>query len=368
MEDPRVEAAWSAWVDEDDVPRPDAAKAESTWADPRTQAAWAPTPPVDEPPADDPWVVPAWVAQPPAGASRPDEARAQWATEPPSGWAPDPRMEGVWAAEDDEVIEAEVVDGDVVYSDVVDADVVDAEVIDADVVDAEVVQPVDPRPFPRPKNSAWRPVDPSVKLKSTTWAPISSPTVNPPASGPQTGSHPVAPPDVPFDPAATPRSIPVIKPPVDPTATPRSIPVVKPAPATPSAGVGAITNLTIDALSALLSAPRNDPKAPRPTDRDGEVPSFGAALDAALAASGLGSDPVDHVQKLGPAKGRIVGRESADGRRGWRADYDKEKGFHVDWWDRTAGPKRSDWRFGVRRITNGTEADYLRLLQHFPDR
>lgn len=357
MEEPRVEAAWAAWVDEPvrDTPRSEPAnepKAEPTWADPRAQAAWAPQSPADESQTDEPWVVPTWVGQ-----SQDDEARAQWASQAQPGWAPDPRMDGVWGADDGEVIEAEVVDGDVVYSDVVDADVVDAEVIDADVIEVEVVEPVPERPIPRSKNPAWRSAGAPVETESPAWAPITSPP---------TGSQPVTPPGVPFDPAATPRSIPVIKPAPDPAATPKSIPVIKPA--TPSAGVGAITNLTIDALSALLSAPRNDPKAARPAESDSVVPSFGAALDAALAASGLGADPVDYVQKLGPAKGRIVGRESADGLRGWRADYDKEKGFHVDWWDRTAGPKRSDWRHGVRRIMNGSEADYLRLLQHFPDR
>jgi hypothetical protein len=47
-------------------------------------------------------------------------------------------------------------------------------------------------------------------------------------------------------------------------------------------------------------------------------------------------DAVDFVQEVGPLKGRVTGRMSPDGLRGWRLDWDKNKGFHVNWWIRPA--------------------------------
>jgi hypothetical protein len=51
---------------------------------------------------------------------------------------------------------------------------------------------------------------------------------------------------------------------------------------------------------------------------------------------------------------------------GWRIDYDDKKGFHVNWWDRTAGGKRKEWNYGAITVEGATEADYYELLSHFP--
>ena len=53
--------------------------------------------------------------------------------------------------------------------------------------------------------------------------------------------------------------------------------------------------------------------------------------------AGLTDDAVDFIQQRGPLKGRVTGRMSSDGRRGWRLDWDDKKGFHVNWWDQTGG-------------------------------
>ena len=71
------------------------------------------------------------------------------------------------------------------------------------------------------------------------------------------------------------------------------------------------------------------------------------------------------MQEIGPFKGRVTGRMSPDGLRGWRIDFDK-KGFHVNWWDRTGGAKRADWTYGANIIEGGTWDDFTSLLQHFP--
>ncbi len=48
---------------------------------------------------------------------------------------------------------------------------------------------------------------------------------------------------------------------------------------------------------------------------------------------GLGDDAVEHVGKLGSQKGVTTGYKSADGKKGWRVDYDKDKGGHINWWN-----------------------------------
>jgi len=94
--------------------------------------------------------------------------------------------------------------------------------------------------------------------------------------------------------------------------------------------------------------------------------SLSDARSAARSASGLGDDAVDFVQEIGPFAGRVTGRVSPDGLRGWRIDLDGSKGFHVNWWDRTGGPKRASWRYGANTISGGTYDDFLSLLSHFP--
>jgi RHS repeat-associated protein len=95
-------------------------------------------------------------------------------------------------------------------------------------------------------------------------------------------------------------------------------------------------------------------------------PSFNEARAAARKFAGLDGPTVDFKSKLGPHKGRIMGRMTPDGQRGWRIDFDPEKGFHVNWWDHTGGPKREKWLYGANIVDGGTLDDFYALLQHFP--
>jgi hypothetical protein len=56
--------------------------------------------------------------------------------------------------------------------------------------------------------------------------------------------------------------------------------------------------------------------------------------------AGLGDDAVDFVAEIGPLKGKVVERMSPDGVRGWRVDFGPNKGFQINWWNRSGGPKR----------------------------
>lgn len=92
------------------------------------------------------------------------------------------------------------------------------------------------------------------------------------------------------------------------------------------------------------------------------------ARDFARKNSGLGDDAVDFVQEIGPLKGQVTGRMSPDGLQGWRLDFDQDKQLHVNWWDRTGGPKRSDWVYGASKVEGKGLNDLLDILQHFPKR
>ena len=89
--------------------------------------------------------------------------------------------------------------------------------------------------------------------------------------------------------------------------------------------------------------------------------SFGEArADAIEKAAVTPGEGKPFVQELGPFKGRVTGRQSAYGDRGWRIDFDPrgDKGFHVNWWN---GDAR-----GANIVTGGTEADFWEILSHFP--
>lgn len=45
-----------------------------------------------------------------------------------------------------------------------------------------------------------------------------------------------------------------------------------------------------------------------------------------------------------------------------------DKQLHVNWWDRTGGPKRSDWVYGASKVEGKGLNDLLDILQHFPKR
>ncbi|MDF2506084.1 hypothetical protein, partial [Clostridium sp.] len=44
----------------------------------------------------------------------------------------------------------------------------------------------------------------------------------------------------------------------------------------------------------------------------------------------LGSDSKPYIGRLGSGEGKIVGRQSSDGKVRWRLDYDPEKGPHIN--------------------------------------
>jgi hypothetical protein len=94
--------------------------------------------------------------------------------------------------------------------------------------------------------------------------------------------------------------------------------------------------------------------------------SLDEARKKAREYAGLGDDAVDFVAEIGPMKGRITGRMSPDGRRGWRVDWDPEKGLHINWWNRTGGISRADWFYGANMVKGGTLDQLYSLLEHFP--
>ncbi|WP_299676373.1 RHS repeat-associated core domain-containing protein [uncultured Dokdonia sp.] len=48
---------------------------------------------------------------------------------------------------------------------------------------------------------------------------------------------------------------------------------------------------------------------------------------------GLGDDAVEKLGKFGSQDGVKVGYQSANGKKGWRVDYDGTKGGHINWWN-----------------------------------
>ena len=77
---------------------------------------------------------------------------------------------------------------------------------------------------------------------------------------------------------------------------------------------------------------------------------------------------VPFVNEIGPLKGRVTGSMSVDRLRGWRLDWDPNGGgFHVNWWDRTGGTKRSSWYYGANFVPSKSYDNFLDLLEHaFP--
>ncbi len=51
------------------------------------------------------------------------------------------------------------------------------------------------------------------------------------------------------------------------------------------------------------------------------------------AIGGLGDDAVEKLGKFGSQDGVRVGSQSANGKKGWRVDYDSKKGGHINWWN-----------------------------------
>lgn len=79
----------------------------------------------------------------------------------------------------------------------------------------------------------------------------------------------------------------------------------------------------------------------------------------------LDDELVDFVSDVGPQSGRILGKQTPDGLRDWRLDWGPDKGFHVNWWDRTANPKnRAQWFYGAVKVPGKSWQDYIELIQH----
>lgn len=51
------------------------------------------------------------------------------------------------------------------------------------------------------------------------------------------------------------------------------------------------------------------------------------------AIGGLGDDAVEKLGKFGSQNNVRVGSQSANGKKGWRIDYDSKKGGHINWWN-----------------------------------
>ncbi|MFI6405031.1 hypothetical protein [Streptomyces sp. NPDC050548] len=100
------------------------------------------------------------------------------------------------------------------------------------------------------------------------------------------------------------------------------------------------------------------------------VDTLNEARDKARELAGLGDDAVPFKQELGPLKDQIYsGMQSPDGLRGWRMDFDDKspKGVHINYWDKTSGPKRSSgWKTGAVVINGLTEGDYRAIINRFP--
>lgn len=71
-----------------------------------------------------------------------------------------------------------------------------------------------------------------------------------------------------------------------------------------------------------------------------------SARNKALCTVGnLGADskPVVGRLEVSAGNGKIIGRQSNDGKVGWRVDYDPEKGTHINIWDysQDKGPRKA---------------------------
>nr|WP_159336935.1 hypothetical protein [Erwinia rhapontici] len=52
---------------------------------------------------------------------------------------------------------------------------------------------------------------------------------------------------------------------------------------------------------------------------------------------GADSKPVIGRLEVSAGNGKVIGRQSSDGKVGWRVDYDPEKGTHINMWDYSKG-------------------------------
>lgn len=64
---------------------------------------------------------------------------------------------------------------------------------------------------------------------------------------------------------------------------------------------------------------------------------------------------------MSAGNGRVIGRQSSDGKVGWRVDYDPEKGTHINIWDYTQGKGPGK---AVKQVVPfaGNEKDFQSIL------
>ncbi|WAJ36027.1 hemagglutinin repeat-containing protein [Pseudomonas sp. GOM7] len=76
---------------------------------------------------------------------------------------------------------------------------------------------------------------------------------------------------------------------------------------------------------------------------------------------GAGSKPVVGRLEVSAGNGRVIGRQSSDGKVGWRVDYDPEKGTHINIWDYTQGKGPGK---AVKQVVPfaGNEKDFQSIL------
>lgn len=74
------------------------------------------------------------------------------------------------------------------------------------------------------------------------------------------------------------------------------------------------------------------------------------------------SKPVIGRLEVSQGYGKIVGRQSLDGKVRWRLDYDDSKGFHINVEDFRQGKGANAKKYAIP-IEGGTEADYINYLK-----
>jgi len=136
--------------------------------------------------------------------------------------------------------------------------------------------------------------------------------------------------------------------------------------------LGMVYNLTIDknhsyfvSEDKVLSHNANPNKPCRMPEIDsGLATGMIDARSKVRKLAGLGGDAVPYVAtRPSRTAGRVVsGMQSPDGKKGWRLDFDDEKGLHLNWWKIEDGVS---WK-GYVTIPGKNQNDYWELLDHFP--
>jgi filamentous hemagglutinin len=77
---------------------------------------------------------------------------------------------------------------------------------------------------------------------------------------------------------------------------------------------------------------------------------------------GSNSEPVIGRLKASAGNGKVIGRQSSDGKIGWRVDYDPDKGPHINTWDYSQGKGPGK---AVRQVIpfEGNEKDFEKILK-----